>query len=503
MNRSVFHTTKRFGTLLPAVLLAGAVCAPTAQAQDAQKCSENIGKEVRLLGRTAATGQDKCHGAANKIGVSGGVCNDVTTAPYTILDAGKYATAQSKTTAKLHNPVNGKCPNVAAAAVLDKLPGDNISNKYDSLDELLTDRSTVMLGEKDLDLNAAKIKCFKAISSSRRAITDKMVNTAIGCQKSQTPGSALAASCLTDTTLNGLAKAKDLAIKKACTDLGITGAQVGSCDPLFAGNCSVTTATSCNKNGDCPMGETCVSDGSPGKRGCVSQAAIAEGKNLAQIAYPSEQCTKGAPVVDARTATVSIDTPANLGGITVKVKYPRFDAGIDENGDAIDFAKFQNYTVAFLDAFDLDDAVRISALDPVTPFGSGALTDIKFDVCRSFLPEATCSVTTGQNCTASINCRPPSCPTCLSGTQCTISMATCSTDLDCGPAGGTCGEKCIPRNRSCSLSQYINCTTNADCPATEVCLSQRNLTTCEVEAASDDSGNPVDGVTCSVVISEP
>lgn len=503
MNRFAFQTTRRFGTLFPMALLAGAVTVQPAVAQDAQKCFENIGKEVRLLGKTAATGQDKCHGAANKVGVSGEICNDVTTAGYTILDAGKYSIAQSKTTTKLHNTTNGKCPAVAAASVLDKLPGGNLSNKYESLDELVSDRSTVVLGAADFDLDAAKIKCFKAISSSRRAITDKMVNTAITCQKTQVPGTALAGSCLADTTLNSLAKAKDLAIKKACTDVGLSGALVGSCDPLFVGNCSVTTTTTCNQNSDCPMGETCVSDGTPAKRGCVSQASIAEGKNLAQIAYPSEQCTKAAAVVDARTATVSIDTPTQLGGLTVKVKYPRYDAGIDENGADIDFAKFQNYSVAFLDAFDLDDAVRISALDPVTPFGSGALVDVKFDVCRSFLPEATCSVTTGQNCSANVNCRPPSCPTCLSGTQCTISMAACTTDADCGLAGGTCGEKCTARNRSCSQSQYINCTTNADCPATEACLSQRNLTTCEVEAASDESGNPVDGVTCSVVISEP
>ncbi|GIW44882.1 MAG: hypothetical protein KatS3mg077_2164 [Candidatus Binatia bacterium] len=61
----------------------------------------------------------------------------------------------------------------------------------------------------------------------------------------------------------------------------------------------------------------------------------------------------------------------------------------------------------------------------------------------------------------------------------------------------------MAQGRSCSLSQWINCQTDSDCPATEACLSQFALTSCEVESAADLSGNPVQGVSCTVTVTEP
>jgi len=472
MNRRRNETVRVPGTAprrLVAVAIGLAFAAPSQHvfAQDAPKCAAAVGSEVRALGKFAAQGQDKCHGLANKVAVVSGFCNDVNGAPLTVVDGGKYVKARSKSLDKLHGP-SGKCPSPQADAALDVLPGGNLVNKLGSIEELVTERGDTVLGGANLGGDANKIRCFKAISATRRAVADKMMNTAITCQKKNaSPGQALLPTCLDDTSLASFLAARSNALQAACT--GLSGAQVGSCEPL---------------------------------PDCVIEAALAEGKVLASHAYPGETCTKGTPAAQARTASVSINTPTDLGGITVLIRYPRFDAGIPENGSDIDPTRITNTSLAFIDAFDLDDALKVSALDP-NGFASGHLFDVEFDVCRPLIPEGLCSVTTSQACTAGNQCRPPACSSCLPANQCTISNAPCSTDADCGPSGGTCGEKCLPQGRSCSLSQFLNCQTDADCPLTETCLSQRALTTCSVEAASDPSGNPVEGVSCTVVISEP
>lgn len=438
-----------------------------ALAQDAPKCSGAIGAEVRALGKFAAQGQDKCHSLANKVAVGSGFCNEVTGLPFTVLDGGKFEKAKQKSLQKLHG-ANGKCPSPAADTALDALPGGTLANKIDSIEALLTERAETLLGDANLNGDSAKIKCFKAISATRRAVADKMMVTALKCQKKKAPGSALDSTCLSDASLASFVAARKTALQVACT--GLTGADVGSCDPL---------------------------------PDCVVEAAVAEGKVLATHAYSGENCTNGVVQTNARTASVSIQSPATLGGVTVRLGYPRFDAGIDENGADIDMSRFDNYTVAFLDAFDLDDSIRVSALDP-SGFGSGHLFDLKFDVCRPVVPEGLCSVTTSQTCTAVNNCRPPLCSSCVPQNKCTLNPSvSCSSDPDCAPSNGTCGEKCIPQGRTCSVSQFLPCVTSADCPKTETCLSQRDLTTCTVEAASDENGNPVEGVSCTVTLNEP
>lgn len=459
----------RWGRAFFAVPIAAALVSvgpSSVRGQDAPKCYAAVGLETRGLGKAAALGQEKCHQLAQKVGVPGGLCNNIEGFPFTIINGGKYQQAEQKALAKLHGPT-GKCPQPAAAAATDMLPGDSTSNKLPSLRSIVSERADRLLGNAVLGNDPAKLKCFKVISSARRAIADKMMNTAIQCQKTQSPGSPLSNACLNDAPLLSFINGRKTAIQAACT--GLTGAQVGSCDPL---------------------------------PDCVAEAALAEGKSLATIAYPGENCTKGTPSPNARTVNVNLQTPVPLGGVTVLVRYPRFDAGVDENGSNIDIAGRFTYSAAFLDAFDLDDALRISALDS-SGISSGLLASVKFDVCRPAYPVGLCSVTTTQACSSANDCRAPACPTCAPQNKCTgDGVTSCTSDAQC-VGNGTCGEKCIAQGRSCSVSQWINCSTDADCPATESCLSQFALTTCEVESASDPSGNPVDGVSCSVTITEP
>jgi len=466
-KRIVIGSGMRSRALSACFAVGFALVGVRAAAQDGPKCYAAVGAEVRRLGKSAQLNQEKCHGLAQKVGVRGGLCNDVEGLPFTIISGGKYVADQNKALAKLHDPVKGKCPQPAANAAIDMLPGDNLANKLPSIAGLATERAGKLLGNAAIGGDLAKRKCFKVISSARRAIADRMMNEALKCQKTKPVGSPLDPNCLDDAPLASFVSGRQAAIQAACT--GLTGAQVGSCDPLPT---------------------------------CVTEAALAEGKNLATLAYPGENCTKGTPSVNARTATIDVQTPTDLGGITVLVRYPRFDAGIDENGSNIDVSGRFTYSVAFLDAFDLDDAVRISAVDPVG-ISSGTLASVKFDVCRPLIPEGRCSVTTSQACTDAAQCRPPACPSCAPQNKCTgDGTTTCTSDAQC-VGNGTCGEKCIAQGRSCSVSQFLNCATDDDCPATETCLSQRALTTCEVESASDLFGNPVSGVSCTVSLTEP
>jgi hypothetical protein len=278
--------------------------------------------------------------------------------------------------------------------------------------------------------------CFSTISKQRAAVADKMFNSALKCQKNVTPGEPLDPFCLDSTPItSAIAKADD-AITEDCGAL--TGADVGACDPL----------------------PTCVTDG-----------AIAEGRTAATRAYPDDNCGDS-PTADARTASIDLSTPTDLGGVTLEVKYPRFAMGLPDNGAAISFGDFTNFTVAFLDPFDLDGTLRISAVD-FAPISSGQLVDVIFDACKP-----------------------------LSFGSCTTGGAPCDDDIDCN--GGVDGP-CVIENGFCSFSDFINCgdAPLPGCPSGEVCSGHQSLTSCTVVNAADTFGNPVDGVTCSVTLSEP
>lgn len=200
---------------------------------------------------------------------------------------------------------------------------------------------------------------------------------------------------------------------------------------------------------------------------CVADAAVAEGQTAATRIYPADNCS---PVTGAnsRTANVSLSTPTELGGVTIELIYPQFVMGLPENGSDIDGGDF-SYSVGLLDAFDLDGTVRISAADFVG-ISSGNLVDIAFDKCRDL----------------------------VLGTCAGNGAITCNNSVDCGA-----NAPCIITNGVCSFSTFTNCGSDTDCPSGESCVAQQTAMSCTVVAASDTGGNPVDGATCSVTLSEP
>jgi hypothetical protein len=433
-----------------ALLALGALAGPTL-AQPTADCDAVVAKQLRKVTKTGQKNQDKCHKLANKICVgSEGVCNDPDSVAFQIVDKTKYELTKAAGLLK----IGEEC----TPANLDQYPDDNVANMTEFIDDLIANRAELVIGDENLGCDEGAVTCFSTISKQRGALADKMLNAAIKCQGGEAPGSALASTCLDSSVIQSAIDKANTKITEDCT--GLTGADVGSCDPLPA---------------------------------CVTAAAVAEGRTAATRIYPAENCG-ASPTADARTASIDIDTPADLGGLTIEMDYPRYAMGLPENGSAIDFGDLSNFTVAFLTPFDLDGTLRISAAD-FNPISSGQLVDVKFDTCLP-LALGTCNLDGARACNGDFDCK-----ICVAGTN---PGANCTTNANC-TGGGTCtGTEgpCNLTNGFCSFSQFTQCPGTA-CPTGESCVAQQTLATCRVTDASDTFGNPVDGVTCTATLSEP
>lgn len=431
-------------------LMAMGAAAGSAHAQATADCDAVIAKQLRKLTKTGQKNQDKCHKLANKICVgSEGVCNDPDSVAFQIVDKTKYELTKGKGLAS----IGEKC----TPANLGQYPDDNVANMTEFIDDLIANRADLVLGGENLACDEAAVTCFSTISKQRAAIADKMLNAALKCQAEQTPGMALASACRDSSVIQSAIDKGALKITEDCT--GLTGSDVGSCDPL---------------------------------PGCVTSAAVAEGQMAASRAFPPNNCG-ASPTADARTASIDIDTPTDLGGLTIEVDYPRYAMGLPDNG-SIGLGDFSNFSVAFLTPFDLDGTLRISAAD-FAPISSGQLVDVSFDTCLP-LAMGTCNLDGARQCNNDGGCK-----ICVGGSN---PGANCIDSGGC-TGGGTCtGTEgpCNLTNGFCSFSQFTQCP-GSTCPTGESCVAQQTLAACRVADASDTFGNPVDGVTCTVTLSEP
>lgn len=459
LSRLTARNASRTARLALGALLACCTAGPAWGQAD--KCAALIGKEFRKWAKTGAKNQDKCHKLANKLCLgSAGVCNDPDELAFQIVDKNKYEATKNKGIAK----INASDDCTAAPTVLAQFPASQVANAAEFVDDLLADRAQTLLGDKNLGCDAAKVSCFEAISKQRAAVADKMFNAALKCQGDTPAPAPLDPTCLDSTGIQAaLDKATDK-INEACT--GLTGDDVGTCTPL----------------------PTCVVDG-----------AVAEGREAATRAFPDTNCGSS-PTANARTASIDINAPVDLGGLTLEVKYPRFAMGLPGNGN-IGLGDFSNFTVAFLDPFDLDGVLRISATD-FSPIPSGQFADVTFDTCKP-LTLGVCALGPGRACDSTVGLF-NSCKICVGGSN---PGANCDVPSHC-LGGGTCtGSEgpCLVQNAFCSFSEFINCGDSPlpGCPTGESCSSQQALTTCTVVAAADPFGNPVDGVTCTVTLTEP
>jgi len=482
-----------------AMLAVGTAANPVAGSEAG--CTKLIGGQIRGIMKTGQKDQIKCHSTANKICVGSDPCNDPDEVAFQILDKGKLEGKKSGALVKVSEP-GGECS--TGPLSIARFPGGALSNSLELFDDLLANRGTVLLGDTDLGCDPEEVKCFATVAKNRANLADKMLKAAAACaEAAPTVALDLSSTCITtaETELADAVIGANDKINAVCGDLGITGADIGTCTPLPA---------------------------------CATEGGIAEGKAAALRAFPDSDCS---PVLGTRTAAVTVNTDTPLDGVEVEFDYPNVSMAIPANGDDASIASrfiAAGPAVSGINYNDLDSRFRVV----VSGMGitSGQLVDLSFDSCVP-LKLGSCADDAGPSgaraCDTENDCKVCQ-NVCPSGSQ--FSGETCVVTADCGtppgsgcPVTGSVGANCddqsdctggtvcsagvtsdapcniTAQNGQCSFSNFEKCEADAagSCPTGETCQSASALVPCTVTAASDSIGNAIAGVTCAVTLSEP
>ena len=268
------------------------------------------------------------------------------------------------------------------------------------------------------------------------------------------------------------------------------------------------------------------------------------------IQDPQEQCDDGnttsgdgcnalcesegvtcSPASGGRTVRVDIATPVSLAGIRVDLEYPQAHTSIPGFGNS----SLVQSRVTILQTGgqsvmnDRDTDLTVVLANATAFLTSGPLYEVDFDQCTA-RDENMCN--RNQNVIGCCNdtndpnqfgdfCANLECSN-LPGTVCTVATEVavcggaglcvkrpCVSDASCAPTLGTCVGKCPANPPVCPVGTFPTggmvgpCTTvNGGCPGDNACVTQTASTICTVTDPVDDMGNPVDGVTCSVTITE-
>src|SRR5262245_38599737 len=168
---------------------------------------------------------DKCHQGQDKLAMDTSACNDVSNSLFD--PTGKYAKAKTESSGL----ITKEC--LSGDPVLNNYAGMNPETAVEPvIDGAVGGNSTAVVGGANQGGDNAKIKCIEAIGKMRTGIVKEVVKNSINCQgtldKSATTFGPLDPSCV-DPGTKSVAKA---AIKIPARCPSLTGADVGSCDPL-------------------------------------------------------------------------------------------------------------------------------------------------------------------------------------------------------------------------------------------------------------------------------
>jgi cysteine-rich repeat protein len=451
--------------LVCGVLLVGAGTA-SADVKASRRCRATIGKE---FGRAVAKGLgsvDACHKAQQKAGEPGGLCNVLGS---DLFDSrGRYAAAKDRAEAKIEQ----RC--LTGDAVLENYTGGEVADAVlPILDGTIAGNSVLVQGNTNVSGDTRRTKCLRAVSRERTKQVKAIVAKAVTCQRRNDKNAdtfgPIDDSCLAAATASPTAAAVKK-LNRACG--GLVG--LGTCGPLPG--CVVDGATDAGKrlarsiyavagptavcgNGTEEDGEQCDDANTTAGDGC-SDACELEGMT----------CT-GA--VGERVVRVSIDTPEPLAAVRVDLEYPQFQAGVSGTGAStivggqVDVLQGTPADVLST-SNDLDTDLTVVLASASAFMNTGALFDVTMDECVA-LDRNICN--RNQNviecCQEPGQCADPNAPP-----ACTI------FPLDSVGAGAPAG-----------------C-----CPADNSCTSQTDATACSVSGPVNASGEPVEGVTCTVSI---
>lgn len=390
------------GSTVVVAALALTVLAAHAGEKESRKCRKEIGSKFAAAVKTELGLVDACHKGRNKGKVSGD-CNDL-------------AVADPK----------GKIPKLAAsiAKSLAKkcLPGDPVLGNYALGDPdgvflpvaetTIEANGVALLGNPSLVGDKAKAKCHAAISKAALKNADEVVKAAVKCQagvdKLATTFAEIAGSCVVAPLKAG--PKGEAAITKACA--GLTGADVGSCDPLPT--CVTTASTTAGQTLATAIygeptpgcGNTVIDDGEECDDGnalttdaCIEckLATCGDGYVHAGVELcgdaPEEACTNpgtGTCQVSPCTtngqtvnATVRFTKPAgkDVTGLVIALDYPETDASIPGTGGAqsvLDRVTDVPDGLPTITDNDFEVQVGVVAFAPISP---GVFYRVALDSC--------------------------------------------------------------------------------------------------------------------------
>jgi hypothetical protein len=386
-------------TLL-ALLDAGSPSAAVQPGKASRTCRKELGSKLGKVAQVGFTIVDACHKSRDK-GKFSGDCNDLTVAD----TKGKVASVE----AAALKGITKKC--LAGDPVLFNYAlGQPDTAFFPVAEDAAESAGTALLGSPALQGDKAKIKCHAAISKAALKDVGEILKNAVKCQqgvdKLATTFVELDGDCVATPVKSGLKG--EAAIAKAC--LGITGADVGSCDPLPG--CVTAAATTRGQalaaaiygqpipgcgNHIVDAGEECDDGNDIETDDCVAcklatcgDGFVHAGVELCGDALtdactsPSENTCQVTPCGGAgtlRTVTVRFTKPANqvVGGLVIALDYPETQVRIP-NQDLLDRVTVVPSGLPTIIDREYEVQVSVVSFGPIDP---GDFYSVQFDDCAA------------------------------------------------------------------------------------------------------------------------
>jgi cysteine-rich repeat protein len=386
-----------------AVLFVGSA---SGKAPDPVKASRNcrkvIGASLSKLAFTGVSVIDACHTARDK-GKFTGDCNDLAAADV----KQKLAKAEGKTPAAIAK----KC--LAGDPVLSNYTSDPLTSFTPFLLNQVQGTGTSLLGSPTLAGDKAKIACHKAIAQASAKDIGEIVKGAVKCQNSTDKNAIQFGPLLSDCVLppSKAGPQGEAAIAKKCT--GITGAQVGSCDPLptcvtaTSGTAGQTLAAALYNtipgcgNTIVEAGEECDDGNHLSTDACIDCKLAKCGDGFVEAGvelcgdsppdaceHPSEdtcQVTPCTPDGQEKSVVVKFSKPGalNVTGLVIALDYPETEVQIPGTQSAQSVTDRVTVTPSGLPGIldrDYELQVSLAGLDPIA---AGDFYSVQFDECSA------------------------------------------------------------------------------------------------------------------------
>jgi cysteine-rich repeat protein len=471
------------------VIVALGQSANAAEAESRQ-CRSEIAKAGNSLSKTTLKFIDSCHKGQNKLLASTAVCNAVAPGVAPFDPKIKYQASRDKLALK----VAGRC--LAGDPVLANYPTMDVdADLFPIIEGQAAGNTIIAAGGPDLDGNKVNIKCHETILKERGKIFAEILKESTKCQAALDK-LAVTFGPLDPTCVRTAVKAGPKAtasLTKACIDAGVVPGDIGACTPFPAcvvDNAQLAAQTSTSALYDLASGGVCgnnvveapeqCDDGNGNDGDGCSASCETEGKT----------CTDFSPntIIGPRTVTVAVNVPgaAKLAGVQVVLEYPQFQAGIPGEG----LSSIVAANVGVLQDTTVPGDYLSAAND------TNSTLNFVIAAAEEFIDDGNLFAVTMDACVAKeLNL--------CNRNQNVIGCCNAATDEDGDLLFQECADFNIPVSCGSSFSTTLVQEGGPEdcCPADNACVTQASATECIVSSASDINGQPVDGVTCSVVLS--